>query len=69
MMTHEINWSQEVMRARDASGLTVENLARQIGIRASLLGAIERGQLLPDDALAQRLVNCLQRTSLRLEGR
>ena len=55
-----VKWSQQVTRAREALGMTVQQLAHHLGVRPSELGAIERGQLLPDDALAEQLLRNLQ---------
>ena len=68
MKTHDINWSQEVTRARSSSGMTVEELAKEVCIRPSLLGAIERGQLLPNDGQAAQLLHCLQLAAPPAQG-
>ena len=60
MSKQSINWGQELPLARGKMGLTVQQLAKQVGVHSSQLGAIERFQLLPSEELESRLMSALR---------
>jgi len=54
-----------VRKARENIGLTHDDLGRKIGERVSILQKLEKGKMVPDQALARRLEHTLKITLLQ----
>jgi len=53
------DYGERVRRAREARGLTQEELGQLIGEKASVISRIESGKMVPDIALARKLEHAL----------
>lgn len=63
------NYGQMIRKAREKIGLTQEKLAKKINEKMSLVGKIERSEIVPDDAVRKKLERLLDITLIeRLEA-
>ncbi len=53
------NYGERIRKAREAKGMTQEELAAKLQIRASLLAKIEREEMMPEIPLARKLERAL----------